>query len=397
MARRERKRTLLRTEENVLDVVSGLYEAAVDPGLWPDALSGIRGIMNGSLASIVAGWDQHGNKPLVLFDRGNKELVGELGTQAHKLVVEDLCPRYRFAVDNPNLPIVYDYLHGDETGFRTDPAYDLYRQYDCDYYIAAPRLLDLPGSETFLLLERDRSAGHVERSDIRLFALLSAYVRRAVRLSYVLEFRTLDSDMASLACEQQTHGVLVLDSVGKVVLANRAVRSMCALRDGLVLTAEGVELQRRSDHRKLQTLIANAVAIAGGRLAPGGGAMLVPRPSGKRPYQLSVVPMPKWQTLWASHPPAATVIVADPEAAPELPPDLLKRLYGLSPREAELAIEMASGASLDVCAERLGITKGTAKLYLHNIFRKTETHRQAELVALLLRVPGRSSGGAPPA
>jgi DNA-binding CsgD family transcriptional regulator len=51
-----------------------------------------------------------------------------------------------------------------------------------------------------------------------------------------------------------------------------------------------------------------------------------------------------------------------------------------------LASEILKGDGRVAAARRHGITPATAKTYLSSIFEKTGTHRQAELVRLLLEV-----------
>jgi DNA-binding CsgD family transcriptional regulator len=62
--------------------------------------------------------------------------------------------------------------------------------------------------------------------------------------------------------------------------------------------------------------------------------------------------------------------------------------FDLTPAEARLAAHLASGATLQAVAERLGISKETARNQLKMVFAKTGTNRQAQLVALLARLPG---------
>jgi DNA-binding CsgD family transcriptional regulator len=66
----------------------------------------------------------------------------------------------------------------------------------------------------------------------------------------------------------------------------------------------------------------------------------------------------------------------------------LSRAFGLTPAEARLAVLIADGRSLDEAAGRIGIKSQTGRNQLKAIFAKTGTHRQAELVALLSRLPG---------
>lgn len=61
------------------------------------------------------------------------------------------------------------------------------------------------------------------------------------------------------------------------------------------------------------------------------------------------------------------------------------RFYGLSPGETRLTSSLAQGASLTEAARALSVRDHTARSYLKQIFLKTETNRQAELVGLMLK------------
>jgi DNA-binding CsgD family transcriptional regulator len=62
----------------------------------------------------------------------------------------------------------------------------------------------------------------------------------------------------------------------------------------------------------------------------------------------------------------------------------LRERFGLTPAEATFAFEIIKGDGRQATADRLGITVGTARSHLSNIFDKTGTKRQAELVRLLV-------------
>ena len=70
-----------------------------------------------------------------------------------------------------------------------------------------------------------------------------------------------------------------------------------------------------------------------------------------------------------------------PKAAIDSP---LSRLFGLSPAEASLAHAFLLEASIDRAAAREGLTSGTARQYMKQIFKKTGTTNQAQLMKLLL-------------
>jgi DNA-binding CsgD family transcriptional regulator len=71
---------------------------------------------------------------------------------------------------------------------------------------------------------------------------------------------------------------------------------------------------------------------------------------------------------------------------PGPPASILAKTFRLTPSEAKLACIIARGAAPDIAARELKISRETARNQLKSVFAKTDTHRQSELVALLLQV-----------
>jgi len=72
------------------------------------------------------------------------------------------------------------------------------------------------------------------------------------------------------------------------------------------------------------------------------------------------------------------------------PIDLFRCRFGLTPAEARLALHLVAGEALRAAAVKLSITYETARTHLKNIFNKTGTCRQAELVKVIVTaLPGR--------
>jgi DNA-binding CsgD family transcriptional regulator len=71
---------------------------------------------------------------------------------------------------------------------------------------------------------------------------------------------------------------------------------------------------------------------------------------------------------------------------PGPPAAILAKTFRLTPAEAKLASVIARGASPEIAAGELKISRETARNQLKSVFAKTDTHRQSELVALILQV-----------
>lgn len=81
----------------------------------------------------------------------------------------------------------------------------------------------------------------------------------------------------------------------------------------------------------------------------------------------------------------AIVIFVDLDARIIVEPTELARAFGLTPAEARLASKLVDEDSVETAADKLGIAYETARKTLKSVFAKTNTHRQAQLVALAAR------------
>ncbi len=78
------------------------------------------------------------------------------------------------------------------------------------------------------------------------------------------------------------------------------------------------------------------------------------------------------------------LVVTSARASAQVPsPAILMGLFDLTPAEVKLATALAAGKSLQDAAAEANISRSTSRTYLDRIFRKTGTHQQSQLVALL--------------
>jgi len=84
---------------------------------------------------------------------------------------------------------------------------------------------------------------------------------------------------------------------------------------------------------------------------------------------------------------AALILINEPEqkGAPGLR-KALEQAFGLTPAEARTAALVGSGLAPQDVAGQLGITVGTVRCELKNIFEKLAISRQSELAALVVRL-----------
>lgn len=297
------------------------------------------------------------------------------------------------------------------------------RDYDCDVHrddptlafaIANPdaRVIDLrtaivrqgrdPGSDEFVHWVRDRlgaddtivrytaptdgitlgvslhveaGAGRHAPDSVALFLMLFEHIERAVRIAV----RPLGED--------GDRAVIHVDRNGRIVHASVAAAALLDAGDGLRRVGNRLVAASAAQDKRLDAAIRSAL----GALSHGsaGGALSLPRPSGRADLLLRVDPMPRPLPPFGAFHPAATISLVEPDAA-DVGAQATRRwvqAFGLTPAETRLAAAMLTDEDgLRAVADRLGIAYATARVHLASIFEKTGVRSQAQLARLLTRL-----------
>lgn len=225
-----------------------------------------------------------------------------------------------------------------------------------------------------------------------LLATIKARLGQVERMDRKVEkdIAALRNALNSPAAERRLGFVRILDmlsfgvivaSRSQITFANRTAMDMHGADDGLVL---GGTLRAGSTilNADLKALTGSACAAAA-RGEDYLASLCVPRQSSPRDFLLTVCSLPEQPD---ASPPEhlAVIFISDPARRPEVSNTVLSDLFGLTPTEAEVARALAGGRRTDEIAQDLAISTTTVAFHLRNLFDKTGTHRQADLIALIL-------------
>jgi DNA-binding CsgD family transcriptional regulator len=221
---------------------------------------------------------------------------------------------------------------------------------------------------------------------LRLFEAVARHLGRAVRINRQLWKLELANLAATERIEMLPQGAMLADASGRVVLANAAAKAMLDARDGMFLCDR--HLAVAGSPNALQKLVASCARRSVGIGGPGG-ELSVPRDLPRSPLHVTVAPLRSNTRLpdvpWIGFgSPVAIVTVTDGDLERRRRQMNLRRRFDLTSTEAALAAEILRGDGRKAAAWRCGISDASAKTHLANIFEKTGTHRQAELVRFLL-------------
>jgi DNA-binding CsgD family transcriptional regulator len=186
------------------------------------------------------------------------------------------------------------------------------------------------------------------------------------------------ADQATLASalNRVQFGILICSPGGELSFANTYARHVLDHRLGLLLGERGLETTTAEGTRALR----DAIHRASHRTLAACVTLLLPRASAQHPLNVHVpVPQPH-----APSPASATLFVFDPDHRVHSDASLLSRMYALTRAEANVAVMMMQGHSVEQVAEQLFISPNTARTHLKRILVKTDTGRQGEMLRVFL-------------
>lgn len=291
-------------------------------------------------------------------------------------------PNSRYAKVKLNFRRGFRFDHDDysDDELACDPFYQEFLRPVGVFWHANVMLSSGPDEHVELSLKRRVAAAPYTRSDAAVLDGVLPDLRAAANITKAL----LDAEARGMGRLPRYRGetVVELDGQGRVI-AGQAIGETDP-SSPLRVVGRRLAATARAAQTRLDRAI-EAVLSGPGRmtLAPLTG------PDGRR-YVLQIHPVPgRAREIFLSASAVAVLIERDRgPAAIRTDPGAVRDLFGLTDREADVACLLAGGLGLPAIAETLGISPDTARTYLKYAFEKIGVGRQAELVALIMRLRG---------
>jgi DNA-binding NarL/FixJ family response regulator len=359
------------------ELLEHITAAPFERSRWSEALTG--------LGQVAGGWGSQ-----LIISSARRGYVVDLAPGVPQECIEEL---ERWGVDTaaqprmalqraPFMQVLGDYDLIDERARQRNEFYAFARRWDASFCCLA-RIDQIDDLSVMVAALRAEATGHVEMAERVAFGAFLPHLRSAVRLQLRLE------DQAASA------GMGMMEAVGlPVVLCDRAgqVKAISATAEIVLSTGSAATV------REGRLYCTNAEADAALRSAIDRAACTqseVSSPKASRLYLhgrergddlvVSVTPVPRMLNDFRLG--VAVLVVFDdqpPKATKET--DELRRLYHLTKAEVDVAVALCSGLSvIDISAQR-GVKISTLRSQVASLLAKTHASRQAELVALLVRL-----------
>lgn len=220
---------------------------------------------------------------------------------------------------------------------------------------------------------------------------LLVHLSRALGVMYHLRDQQLQLAATLSALDRLSSAVVLLDAGGATTFVNRRAEQLLRRADLVTVRGGAGQAQRlqlapalQAQQPALQALIERALQGAADEDEHFSQALVLLDAEARPACVVQAAPLGAGHFDTGGRRARAIVFLYHLADAADLRPELLCELFELTPGEARAALQVLQGGSLADMAARLGVSANTLKTQLRLAYEKTRTHRQADLLKLLL-------------
>jgi DNA-binding CsgD family transcriptional regulator len=244
-------------------------------------------------------------------------------------------------------------------------------------------LAKTPTAMSVLSAVRHESDGPVDAEARRRMKLIAPHVRRAVHIGRVIDMSEVTASSLTDTLDGFAAAIVLIDAKMRVAYANRAAHALLESGDPLVL--HGSTLGASHDQADA-TLSVAIQACADGDAAVGTKGLSIPMTTREgETFVAHVLPLTSGTRRRAgeAYDAVAAIFVRKAQLEYPSPLETLANHYRLTARELNVLLAIVELGGVPAVSSLLGLSETTVKSYLRNVFQKTGTNRQADLVKIV--------------
>ncbi|MDQ6434369.1 helix-turn-helix transcriptional regulator [Mesorhizobium sp. LHD-90] len=371
--------------ERIERAIDACYEAILVPGTWPDALHGLARSLD---AACVMFYPRNPDSRGIDPRSPNRSVLDmPISHDFRDLLTEYIrnnwfLNHYRAErgfplLDSGRIVVIEDDLSTADERRRLRHYNELYLPFGFPgFAMAACSVEGMPWAVPML---KGKGQGQFTREDAQYLATLLPHFRRLIALS---ERLVTSQGQAGLNVLGISCAAFLLDWRGTVMHFNSRAGRLLGI--GLSLSNGRLHATWHESDAELQRVIQIATRTRTASALNDVGPVVIAR-HGRRPLLVDVLPtIGLIADVFQST--SAILVVSDLDERPLPSTARLRNAFGLTAAEARVASHLSGGHDLDSIADEMKLSRETVRVHLKNIYFKTDTHRQAELVSLVTRI-----------
>ncbi len=227
----------------------------------------------------------------------------------------------------------------------------------------------------------------------RTLELLLPHLQTALRLSERIAAADAGRREALASFDRANQPVVFLDRSGYAIHCNGIAERVLKNADGLTLKFGRFLFENVTTQTEFERAVRVATASIGSDIPALPYKIRVMRRSAGSPYALAVIPVhASSDRVLLPDGAACIILIHDLERVEELPAERLAWLYKLTPAETRICESLYRTGSIDSAAEDLHLTRNTVRSHLKSIYGKFGVATQGQLMQRLANAPALTRG-----
>ncbi|NIB43383.1 helix-turn-helix transcriptional regulator [Pseudomaricurvus alkylphenolicus] len=350
------------------------YNTAAQPDAWQHALDQICEEMQVGSA-VVQMLGREGDHLVPHWNA--RDSISTARSSAHDSLVNNQ-DNPRLIIQDPNAEIPDSGVYRDEESLAPSALRSLRERLQAIGLGRAITLglrYDEDRSLCLILHRRCDDGRDFNAEQVQLLQLLTPHLKQTVSMSEQLGNTQRSVDHLSQCVDQLGTGVMLLDDKGHMRWGNAMARRMLERSSNISVINGRIRCQSTENQQKLTDLLSRASAFD----RAGQQAVTVLGQPWDDPLHLLLRRLPGSPAAGGT----LALYLSDSVSQTPIAADDLMHLFSLTPAEAHLAAALCQGKSINDYAEDKGVSTGTVRIHLKNLFAKLGTNRQPDLVRLL--------------
>jgi DNA-binding CsgD family transcriptional regulator len=257
------------------------------------------------------------------------------------------------------------------------------------HYVAGAQFVNNVNQKAGIAVLRNRNAGAWDDGEIRVINELLPHLCRAFNIHSEFTYLRLRQDALLKGLDRLVIGLILYDRQAKPVYINPTAEAIIEAHPALSLRDGDLILSNTENEKNLRKTIIDTAQIDPDDSWKQSVAIGVTHPDIEAPLPLLVTPMHA-QLITSDldfEGAKVAVFISDPNMQQPISIDSLVSVYKLTPSEAQVAISLSNGHSIEEIANISNHSAHTIRSQLKSVFRKTGVSRQSELIKMLLTGP----------
>lgn len=359
---------------SINSIISNLYEGILDQRSQNKALCLLAQLLGSEHVALTT-WNKRTNSTRIIQSSGLPEACTR-AFQEHFFLLDPS----RILVKN--IPLGQWYIDSFHFGLKAMDGSEFYQDFMKPFGFGSLSVSPLfSGCEvdSFIAIQYRNIAQSKKGAQLNQLNNLLCHLRRAINLQSNFESIKFQNALFQASLEKVNLPVMFVSGDGRISYVSHQADQLLSHRPEIKIIANyfnGCDIF----NRKLICAIRLACGLNGPKISTGVRTDV----GTKTPFNLLVTPLPlNYECNYQTQQNMALILVQDSRYATLPKKVILNQLYGMTPAEARVAIELIKGSAPKEIAQKADVAISTVRSQMKAIFIKTGASKQADLPRIL--------------